>query len=99
MPPAGAALRGEQEVEAVALVEVGSLGQPEGSALEDELPVPDQALGHRIVLLDDDAGEAVVPRSMVPEHVEDVEPPIVVLEQGRIEAAAVEEDGVRPLSV
>jgi hypothetical protein len=99
VPPTGAAFRGEQEVEAVPFVDVGSLGQPKRRALEDELPLADQAAPRGIVLLDDDAGEAVVPRSMVPEHVEDVEPPVVVLEQGRIEPAAVEEHGVRPLAV
>src|SRR5215204_6994123 len=99
MCPPGAAFRGEQEVKAVALVHVGSLGQSKRRALEDELPRANQTARRGIVLLDDNAGEAVVPRAMVPEHVQDVEPPVVVLEQGWVEPAAVEEHGVRPLAV
>ena len=99
MPPAGAALGGEQVVVAVALVEMRRLGEAERRALEDQAAVADQLALAGGVFLQHDAGETVVPGPMVPEHVDEIFAAVVVVEQRGIEAAAVEVNRVRPLAV
>jgi hypothetical protein len=42
------------------------------------------------VFLEDNAGEPVLPGTMIPQHVHDAFPAVIVMEKRRIEAAAVE---------
>src|SRR5215204_5161011 len=98
VPPARTAFGRQQVIVAAALVDVRAFRQAERRALEDDAPRADEpALLYRI-LLHDDACETVAPRPMIPEHVEQVLPPVVVVEQRRVEAAAVKVDGVRPFA-
>ena len=97
--PAGASLGRDQMVVAVALVEVRRFGESERRAGEDDAPLADQPLLRGRVLLQDDAGEAVLAGTVIPQHVEQVLPPVVVVEERRIEAAAVEIDRIGPVAV
>src|SRR5690242_6753371 len=63
MSPTGAALRSQQVVVAVSLVEMRSLGEPQRRALEYELNRPDQPLLCRRVLLQYDPRKTVVSRA------------------------------------
>ena len=69
------------------------------TALKDDPALADQRTSGRRVLLGDDARETVTPGPVIPQHVQQVLPPVVVVEQRGIEAAAVEGDGVRPWPV
>ena len=97
--PARAALGGDQVVVAVALVEMRRLGEADRRAFEDHASLADEpALGRR-VLLQHDAGEPVLPGPVIPQHVEQILPAVVVVKQRRIEAAAVQVDRIGPLAV
>ena len=97
--PTSAALGGDQIVPATPLVEMRGLGQADGRALEDHLALADQlALGGG-ELLQHDAGEAVLAGPMIPQLVDQPLAAIVVMEQRRVEAGAVQVDGIRPWSV
>src|SRR5690348_10461302 len=99
MPPASAAFGGQQVVVAISLVEMRSFGEPKRSALEYQVNRPNQsALGSR-VLLQNDPGKPVLSGAMIPAHIDHIFPAIVVMEQRRIKAAAVEVNGIRPLAV
>ena len=66
---------------------------------EDQLALADQrALGGR-VLLQHDAREAVLAGPVIPQHVDEVLPAVVVVKERRIEAAAVQVDRIRPVAV
>jgi hypothetical protein len=73
---------------------MGSFGEATLRALEDHSPLADQRVGATIQLLSDNACEARLVRTMVPEHVEQPAAAVVVMEQRRIESAAVEIDRV-----
>ena len=92
MSPRRAAFRRNQVVPAVALVEMRRLRQTEGCALEDVVPRADQFPLRRRIFLQHDAGEAVLPGAVVPQHVEQVLPPVVIMKERRIEPAAVQMD-------
>src|SRR5512134_2974476 len=98
MSPTGASLRGQQVVVAVALVEVWTFGETDRGAPEDQVDLPDQLAFARRVLLQYDSGEAVLSGPVVPQHVDQILPSIVVMKQGGIEAAAVEVNRIRPLA-
>ena len=97
--PVGAALGGQKIVVAIALVDVRAFGETERRAVEnlhafaDEFPLRDR------VFLEHDSGETVVPRTVVPEHVQEVFPAIVVVKKRWVETAAVHIDGVGPFAV
>ena len=90
MSPRRAPFRGDQVVPTVALVEMRRFGQTEGCALEDVVPRADQFPLRRRIFLQDDAGEAVLPGAMVPQHVHQVLAPVVVVKERWIEPAAVQ---------
>ena len=97
--PARAAFRGEQIIPAVALVEMRRFGEAERRAFENVRPFADElAFLHR-VFLQDDSGEAIVSGPMVPKHVDEIFAAVVVVEERRIEAAAVEINGIGPIAV
>ncbi len=97
--PAGAALRGQQIVVAVALVEMRPFGEPERRTGEDETSFPDEPLFRGREFLHDNPRKAILSGTMIPQHVEQVLPAVVVVEQRRIEAAAVEVNGIGPVAV
>lgn len=97
--PAGPAFGHQQVIPAIALVDVRRLGKAPLGSFEDEPPRADQPARPSIQLLRDDTREALVRRTMVPQHVEQPAAPVIVVEQGRIEPAAIEVDRIRPLSV
>lgn len=97
--PCGAALGDDEVVVAVALVEVRGFGEAERGALEDVGDGADEAAFGDGVFLEDDAGEAVVAGAMVPELVDDVFAAIVIVEERRIETAAVEINGIGPIAI
>ena len=78
--PERAALGGEEVVVAVALIEVGALGEADGRAFEDQTALPDQLPLFVRILLEDDSREAVLAGPVVPEHVEEVFAAVVVVE-------------------
>ena len=99
MVPVGAAFSRKQVVPTVALVEMRRFSEAEGRAVENVHPFTDElALLYR-VFLQHDAGEAIVSRAMVPKHVQQVLPAIVVVKERWIEAAAVEINRIGPVAV
>src|SRR5262245_29121698 len=90
MSPARAAFGRDEVIPAIALVEMRRLGEPDGRALEDVLPLAHQLALRDGILLQYDAAEAVAPGAVIPELVHEVLAAVVVVEQRRIEAAAVE---------
>ena len=99
MTPSRAALGGQQVVIAVPLVEMGTLGKSKRRALEDQVNRPHQLALRGRVLLQHDTRKSIASRPMVPAHIDQVFPAVVVVEQRRIEAAAVEVNRIRPLAV
>src|ERR1035438_2093814 len=99
MSPSCAALSGQQVVIAVPFVEMGSLGKSQRRALEDQVDRPHQLALRGRVLLQHDPRESIASRPMVPAHIDQVLSAVIVVEQRRIEAAAVEVNRIRPLSV
>ena len=97
--PPGASLCRQQIVVSVALVEVRAFGEADGRALEDETRLPRQAALRGGVLLQHDSGKAVIAGAVVPQHVHEVFAPVVVVEEGGIETAAVEVNRIAPLAV
>ena len=99
VPPAGAAFRSDQIVPTIPFVEVRRLGEPDRRSFKDVLLFADElAFLHRI-FLQDNARKAIVTRAMVPKHVDEVFPAVVVMIERRIEAAAVHIDRIGPLAV
>ncbi len=97
--PARPAFGGDQIIPAVALVEMRRLGEAQRRAVENQLAFADQAaLGVRIFLAND-AGEAVVARPPIPELIDEILPPVVVVEQRGIEAARIHIDRIGPFAV
>ena len=97
--PAGAAFRGKQIIPAVALVEMRRFGEAQRRAFENDLPFADElAFLHR-VFLQDDSGEAIVSGPMIPKHVDEIFAAVVIVKERRIEAAAVEINGIGPFAV
>lgn len=99
MVPLGPPFRDQEMVPAVPLVEVRPLGEAERRSLEDHAALPEQAAAVEIHFLRDDAGEAAPARPMIPQHVERPAASVVVVKQRRIEAAAVEVDGIGPVAI
>ena len=97
--PPGASLRRDQVVPAVTLVDMRRLGEADCRAGEYQVPFTDELLSRRRVLLQDDAAEPVLSRPVIPQHVEEVLPPVVIMEQRRVEAAAVQVHRVGPVAV
>ena len=97
--PGGAALGGEEIVIAVAAVEVRRFGEAERGAGEDVFAATDEAALGDGVFLQDDAVEAVFARTEIPELVDEIFFPVVVVKERGIEAATVEIDGIGPLAV
>jgi len=54
------------------------------------LALAEQAAFLNGIFLEDNAGEPVLPGTMIPQHVHEVFPAVIVVEKRRIEAAAVE---------
>jgi hypothetical protein len=81
MAPRGAPLSGDQVVVAVALVEVRRLGQAERRAAKNVAPLADERTPLDRILLKHDPREAVLSGPMIPEHVEQVLPPVVIVEE------------------
>src|SRR4029434_2231319 len=75
------------------------LGEAEWSAGEDVVPLADKPLLRGRVLLQHDAGETVLSRPVVPQHVDEVLPAVLVMKERRIESTAIQVDRVRPVSV
>ncbi len=99
MVPARAALRDDQIVPAVPLVEMRRLGEAERRAGEDVGPLADQPLLFGRIFLQHDACEAIAFGAVVPELVDHIFPPVLVMEQRGIEPARIEMDGIGPVSV
>ena len=99
MPPRGAPFRGDQVVPAVALVEMRRFRQAERSALEDVVPCADESPLRWRVLLQHDASKAVLSGTVVPEHVQQVLAPVVVVKERWIEPAAVQINRIRPVAI
>ena len=103
MVVARAALGDGQVVPAVALVEVRSLDQPVRAAGEDIGDRADEPARARVVFLQQDSGEGRVPpvprrsvRAVVPDHVDEPFAAVVVVEEGRVEAARIHIGRVGP---
>ena len=73
--------------------------KPSGVPLKMLCRSPTSLLLRRRVFLQHDSGEAVLSGPMVPQHVDEVLPAVVVVKERRIEAAAVQVDRVRPFAV
>ena len=99
MVPAGAALSGEQVVVTVAAVQVRGFGQAVLGPGEDIGTAADQAPFLDRVFLQHDAGEALAARAVIPQLVQEVLAPVVVVEQRWIEAAAVHVHRIGPRPV
>ena len=99
MSPCRAPFRGDQVIPAGPLVEMRRLRQAERSPFEDVVPGADQLPLRCRIFLQHDAGEAVLPGTMVPQHVEQVLPPVLVVKERGIEAAAVQIYRVGPVAV
>jgi hypothetical protein len=97
--PRGAALGGEEIVVAVAPVEVWRLGEAERGAGENVFAAADEFAFGDGVFLEHDAGETVLAGAVIPELVEEIFFPVVVVEERRVEAAAVEINRIAPLAV
>ena len=95
----GATFRDQQMIPAVALVEVRPLGKAKRRTLEDQAAVAEHATRRQVDLLHDDPGETTPARPVVPQHVEQPASAVVVVEQRRVEPAAVEVDGIGPRPV
>ncbi|RIH86746.1 hypothetical protein Mlute_01193 [Meiothermus luteus] len=85
-----------QVVPAILFVKVGPFGHPQGGAPEDLPHRPHQPLLHRVVLLQEDAGEGVFSLAVVPLHVEEPFPPIGIVKKRGIKARGVQVDRLRP---
>ena len=99
MAPGRAPFRRNQVIPAVAVVEMRRLGQAEWSALEDVVRRADEFPLRCRVFLQHDAGESVLCGSVVPQHVHEVLPPVVVVKERWIEAAAVQIHRVGPVAI
>jgi hypothetical protein len=86
-------------VVAAALVQVRTLGQSERRTGEDDAPFPDQPPLRPGEFLPDDPGEAIPAGPVIPQHVEQVNPSVIVVEKGRIETAAIEINRIGPVAV
>ena len=76
-----------------------AFGEAQRRAFENVTAFADElAILHR-VFLQDDPGKAIVARPMIPKHVQQVFASIVVMKQRRIEAAAVEINGIGPVAI
>src|SRR5215475_9510474 len=80
MAPASTALRGQQVVIPTTLVQMGPFGKTNPRAFEDQMRWPDQLLLRRRIFLQENAGKAVVPRPVVPLHIDEIFPTIVIVE-------------------
>ena len=60
---------------------------------------PTSFRSRRRIFLQHDAGEAVLSGAVVPQHVHEVLPPVVVMKERRIEPAAVQMNRVGPVAI
>src|SRR4029079_5882590 len=89
VPPSRAALRRQQIVVTVPLVEMRAFRKTNRGAFENVVNRPYHLALRGRVFLEHDPSETVVTRPMVPEHVAQVFSAIVIVKQGRVEATAV----------
>ena len=75
------------------------LGEPERRSSEDLGPRADEPPFVDRVFLQHDAGETVHAGTVVPQHVHQILPAVIVVKERRIEPAAVEMDRLGPLAV
>src|SRR4051794_17531418 len=99
MAPGRAPLGNDEMIVAAAFVEMRRFGEADRGAAKNDSSRADQLVLAGRVFLHDNAGEAILARAMVPEHVEEVLAAIFVMKQRRIEAAAVQIDRLRPVVV
>ena len=98
---AGAALGGQQVIPgppvlARALVEMRAFDQLQVGSLVDVPDRPDELSLCVVVFLERDAGEQQRPGPMVPQHVDEPLPAVVVMEQRRVEPRGIHVDRVGP---
>src|SRR5438045_1992792 len=94
MPPSCAAFSGQQVVVTVSLVKVRTLRKANGGAFENVVNRSYQLALRRRVFLQRDPSETVVTRPVVKEHVDQVFSAVVIMEERRIEAAAIQVDRI-----
>src|SRR5437667_9742786 len=99
MSPTGAAFGSEQIIPASAFVEMRRFGEAERCAWENIFSFAYELVLFDRVFLQHDPGEAIVSRPVIPKHVHEILAAIVVVKQRWIEAAAVEENGIRPIAI
>ena len=92
----GPSFRSQKIVVAVALVKVGSFGEPDGTSLEDQLGFAGQLLGFRVILLKNDSVKGVPVRSVIPNHIKPIFLAILIMKEGWVETRGVDENGVGP---
>ena len=96
MVVAGAAFGGDQIIPAVALVDVRPFREPELRSPENVADRPHEALLDRIILLQRDSAELVSALAVIPDHVDQPLAAVVIMEQRRVEAAAVQVNRLGP---
>ena len=89
MAPGGTALSGDQVVKTTPFVKVRCFREPQIGALENIGSWPDQFAFQNRVLLQNDACEAIVAGAVVPQLVHMPFAAVVIMEERRIEPAAV----------
>ncbi len=82
----GAAFGGQKVIPAIALVDMGSFGQRQIRAVEDDLALPGESSCLRIEFLQRDPGEKIGAHAVIPEHLHEIFAAIVVVEKRGVEA-------------
>src|SRR5687767_3496458 len=86
-------------VPAVALVEMRRFRKAQRGAFENIHALANELPLLRRILLQNNSGEAVGPRPMIPKHVHEILATVVVMKERWVEAAAVEINGIRPVAI
>ena len=96
--PSGSALRCEEIIIISNPVQVRSLCAADPGSLENRDWLPNQPFFLRIVLLNADPCKRIAAKGspMIPFHVQDPFPSIPVMENGRVKAAGIQVDRIRP---
>src|SRR6266571_1565115 len=74
-------------------------GESERCALENIFSFADELALFDRVFLQHDSGKAIVSRPMIPKHVHEILPAIVVVKERRVKAAAIEINWIRPIAI
>ena len=96
MIPLGSTGRAHQIVVAMTTIDLGPLTDSQARATKDVAAGSDQTLGIGIKLLNDHAGETLMVHSPVIEHIDEPRTPILIMEEGGVEAGSRYKDRIGP---